>query len=49
MTIPGISYDGWLIHPDFRTQPAPLVRSPRMDDLTKVFEDKKDKTTRKIY
>jgi hypothetical protein len=39
MTIPGISIDGWPIAPEYQ-QPAPLVRVPKQEELTKVFKDK---------
>ena len=39
MTIPGISFDGWPIAPEYQ-QPTPLVRVPKQEEITKVFKDK---------
>lgn len=43
MTIDGYAYDGWPIAQVVKTEPVKLVRSPRMQDISKLFEDKKPK------
>jgi hypothetical protein len=45
MTIPGKCFDGWPIHPAYQssTEPVPLVRSPKMNDISKLYEEKKPK------
>lgn len=38
MTIPGFTFEGWPIAPQY--QPVPLVRSPKVKDLSKLFQEK---------
>lgn len=54
MTVDGYSYDGWPIHPDYRTKSgaddsAPLRRCPRYIDLPAALEIGRQLRTRSLF